>query len=132
MKKKEHFDKKKIILTIITLILFLIVIFLGYLVLNKYVLKNNFENSILPFANKNENTIFTIDKIVLFSGADSKTKNIASSNYTIENLYQYTDIALFVSSNTTEKNLENTFKRVWIDNIKFNTTPSLGDAKLYF
>ena len=93
MKKKEHFDKKKIILTIITLILFLIVIFLGYLVLNKYVLKNNFENSILPFANKNENTIFTIDKIVLFSGADSKTKNIASSNYTIENLYQYTDIA---------------------------------------
>lgn len=132
MKKKEHFDKKKIILAIITLILFLIVIFLGYLVLNKYVLKNNFENSILPFANKNENTIFKIDKIVLFSGADSKTKNIASSNYTIENLYQYTDIALFVSINTTEKNLENTFKRVWIDNIKFNTTPSLGDAKLYF
>ena len=47
-------NKKKIILTIITFILFLIVFFLSYLVFNKYVLKRNFEENIISFANKNQ------------------------------------------------------------------------------
>ena len=46
-------DKKKLILTIITVILFIVVIFLGYLLFNKYVLKKNFEENIMLFADKN-------------------------------------------------------------------------------
>ena len=82
-------NKKKIILTIITFILFLIVFFLSYLVFNKYVLKRNFEDNIISFANKNQQTIFEINKVALFSSCDAKNKNISSTNYTIENLYQY-------------------------------------------
>ena len=118
-------DKKKLILTIITVILFLIVFFLAYLLFNKYVLKKNFEEDILPFANKNQNTIFKIDKIVFFSNADSENKNASASNFTIENLYQYTDIALFIDGGNAEKTLENTFKNVRIENIKWNTLPGL-------
>lgn len=125
-------DRKKIILTTITMILFVLVIFLAYLLFNKYVLKRNFEDGILPFANKNQNTIFKIDKVVFFSSADAKNKNVATSNFTIENLYQYTDIALFIHSNSEEKNLENTFKNVSLENIKWNTLPSSGEPKLYF
>lgn len=125
-------DKKKTILTIIVFILILVVFFLAYLVFNKYVLKKNFESNILSFADKNQSTVFEINKIVFFSSCDAKNKNIAVSNYTLENLYQYTDIALFITNKSNEKNLENTFKKVSIENIKFNTAPSMGEPKLYF
>ena len=125
-------NKKKIILTIITFILFLIVFFLSYLVFNKYVLKRNFEDNIISFANKNQQTIFEINKVALFSSCDAKNKNISSSNFTIENLYQYTDMALFISSPNPEKGLENTLKSVYIDNIKFTKTPELGIPNLYY
>lgn len=125
-------NKKKIILTIITILLLLIVFFLTYIVSKKYILKNEFEKSILPFADKNQTTIFEINKIVLFSSSDAKNKNISANNYTIENLYQYTDIALFISTPLEEKNLKNTFKKVSIENINYITKPTLGEPKLYF
>lgn len=125
-------DKKKKILIIITMILFAIVFFLSYLLFNKYVLKKNFENDMLSFANKNENIIFDIDKIVLFSNCDAKNKTSSLTNFTIENLYQYTDIALFIKSSSDEKNVKNTLKSVYIDNINFNSYPQAGEPKLYF
>ena len=124
--------KKKKILTIITLILFIIVFILAYLLFQKYILKINFENSVLPFASKNEKNIFKVNKIVLFSNCDAKNKTASSTNFTIENLYQYTDIAIFIDSPAQEKTLENTLKSVSIKNINFSTPPSLGEPKLYF
>ena len=125
-------DKKKIILCVIVLILLFIVFFLAYLVFNKYVLKSNFENSVLNFADKNQSTIFEIKKVALFSSCNAKNKNISINNYTLENIYQYTDIALFVSNEAVEKNLENTFKKVSIENIKFNTMPSSRTTSIIF
>lgn len=125
-------DKKKIILTVITIILFIVVFFLAYLLFQKYVLKKNFESDILSFANKNETTVFKISKITFFSSCDAKNKNITNTNFTIENLYQYTDMALFISSSSNEKNLENTFQEVFIDNIQLHTPPSVGKPKLYY
>lgn len=123
---------KKKILLIITILLIVIDIFLASLLANKYIHKYNFENQILPIAKKNENVIFKINKIVLFSSCDAQNKNSSASNFTIENLYQYTDMAIFIQNDSNEKNLENTFKKVSINNIKFNTLPSLGNPSLYF
>lgn len=125
-------DKKKLILTIITIVLFIVVFFLAYLLFNKFVLKRNFENNVLPFANKNEDIVFKIDKIVFFSNCDAKNKTASSTNFTIENLYQYTDIALFITNDSNEKDLKNTFQKVYINNIQFNTKPELGEPNLYF
>lgn len=134
--KKKNTDtklrNKKIILTIIAVILFIIVIFLGYLVFRKYILKKNFEDDILGFANKNQSTIFTINNITLFSSADAGYKTNTANNFTIQNLYQYTDIAIFIRNTASENTLENTLKKVTIDNISFTTKPNLGEPKLYF
>ena len=119
-------DKKKKILSFITLALFLLVIFLAFLVLSRIVLKTNFEKSILPFANKNNETIFNINQIVFFSNCDAKNKNISTTNYTLENIYQYTDIAFFIDSPQEEKTSKNTLKNVTIENINFTTPPSSG------
>lgn len=125
-------DKKKVALTVITIILFIFVFFLAYLLFQKYVLKRNFESDILSFANKNESTVFAINKITFFSSCDAKNKNMSNTNFTLENLYQYTDMALFISSSSGEKNLENTFQKVYIDNIQYNTSPSAGEPGLYY
>ena len=125
-------NRKKTILTTITIILFIIVFFLAYLLFYKYVLKRNFESEILSFANKNQNTIFKINKITFFSSCDAKNKTASNSNFTIEDLYQYTDIALFITSTSEEKTFENTLKKVSINNIKFTSSPTLGEPKLYY
>ncbi len=123
---------KKIIITIVSVILLIILLSLTYNVLNRYILKTNFENEILSFANKNQETIFEINKITFFSSANAKNKNISANSYTIENLYQYTDIAFFIINNKEEKTLENTFKKVSIENIKINNRPIEGNPQLYF
>ena len=132
MKNIKNIKKIKIILTIITVILICIVIFLAFLVFQKYILKKNFENDILSFADKNQSTIFTVDSITLFSSADAGYKTNTANNFTIQNLYQYTDIALFIKNTSDEDTLENTLKKVRIENIQFSNIPKLGEPNLYF
>ena len=136
VKKKKinikDLDKKKVVLTAITIILFIIVLILCYLLFYKYVLKRNFENSVLDFSSKNEETIFEINNVTFFSSCDAKNKSASSSNFTIENLYQYTDMALFITSPKEEKTLENTLKNVYIDNVQYTKTPTLGTPSLYY
>ena len=129
---EECMKKTKIILTIITIILICIVIFLAFLIFQKYVLKKNFEDDILSFADKNQSTIFVVDSITLFSSADAGYKTNTANNFTIQNLYQYTDIALFIKNTSDEDTLENTLKTVHIDNIQFSNTTKLGKPSLYF
>ena len=51
----------------------------------------------------------------------------------ILNLYQYTDLAIYINNQSTDEiNSENTLKRISISNIQFNKKPELGNAKLFF
>ncbi len=126
-------DTKKKILTSIVFVLFFIVFVLAYIVSQRYIIKNNFEREILPFASKNAKTIFNVNKIVFFSNCDAKNKFGSSSNFTLENLYQYTDIAIFINhSSPEEKTLENTFKKVSIHNVQYIMPPNIGEPKLFF
>ena len=82
---------------------------------------------------KNQKTVFEVNKIVFFSNCDAKNKTSSSTNFTIENLYQYTDMAIFINNHSTdEKTSENTLKKVSINNIKFNKMPELRRAKIIF
>jgi hypothetical protein len=126
-------DKKKKILTVIVFLLFILVLVLALLLFQKYVIKSNFERDILPFANKNDKTVFQVDKIVMFSNCDAKNKTGSATNFTIENLYQFTDLAIFINSSSfEEKNLKNTFKKVSIQNLQYINKPELGEPKLHF
>ncbi len=132
IKSFKKLNSKLKILTMITLPLFILVLLLVNLSFTQIYLKKSFANSVMAFSKKNESTVFQIKNITFFSSCDAKNKNISSSNFTIENLYQYTDMALFISSPNSEKNLENTLKSVYIDNIKFTKTPELGTPSLYY
>ena len=113
---------KNIIQICITIILIIALIIISKNIYNKLLQKKNFEESIISFGEKNKKTIFTINKIIYFSSSDSKNKTSSRTNFTIQNLYTYTDIALFIDNNSEENTLENTLKKVKINNIEFKGT----------
>ena len=123
---------KKIFIILTFIILVIILVLLSTSVLGHFINKSKCENEYLDFADKNENTIFSINKIVLFSNCNAKNKNSSVSNFTIENLYHYTDIALFINNNSTENTLENTLKSVKLTNLQFIEKPSLGNPKITY
>ena len=130
--KKMKFSKKNIILSFITFALLILFYILIFNQIKSITQKANFEKSILNFAQKNNEIVFSIPKIVFFSSSDSKNKTSTSTNFTIENLYAYTDIALFINRKSNENSLKNTLKELSIENIKFTTMPTEGTPKLYY
>lgn len=123
-------DKLKIILLL--LVLLFIFIFLGYNVSMAYLNKTTFEKDILEIASKNEEAIFTINNITLFSSSDSKSEVQSNSSLKLNNLYQYTDIAIFFKPLDDNLSYKNTLKDVYIDNINFVNAPTDGTPSLYY
>lgn len=128
----KKIDTKKFILTAIVILLCIILVILLYYNLKTYFKKISLENSYLTFSEKNKDTIFSINKILFFSSSDCQNKVSSKSNFTIENLYSYTDMALFINNNSNENTLKNTLKEVYITDIKFTQTPIVGEPKLYY
>lgn len=128
--------KKTIIITI------LLVIFTIFLVVLCLLLFNNLKNkkvdidSYLEFANENDKSIFSIDKITYFSNCSANISTNTNSSFKISDLYQYTDIAIFINNHIEEFDskytAENTLKSVTIDKIDFSLKPSHGTPNLYY
>lgn len=130
--KKGQKEYVNIIKVVIVIIFTVILIIISRYIYNKLSQKRQFEKSMIIFAEKNQEIIFTIDKIVYFSSSDSKNKTTTNSNFTIQNLYTYTDIALFINNNSEESTMENTLKNVKISNIKFTKIPTEGEPNIYY
>ena len=131
-KRKNKKLVKQIIFIILIIVLIVILFFLFNHIYNKLRKKKEFENEILSFSEKNEETVFSINKIIFFSSCDSKNKTSSQTNFTIENLYAYTDIAIFIDNGQKEISSENTLKNVKITNIKLTKQPELGTGNLYY
>ena len=90
--------------------------------LNKLYMENYYQNS----------NIFCINKIVLFSSANANCTINSNNTTTIDNLYQYTDIAIFIDNSSNNYTLENTLKSLSIENLSINKSPKVGSANLYY
>lgn len=93
---------------------------------------NEFNTWIQNFLDNNEEEIFLIDKITVFSSCDANYKTNSINHFTIENLYQYLDIAIFINPLDSNLTAKNTYKTVFITNFKLNTTTTLGITHLSF
>ena len=132
---KNYFKKSKLKIILFLILFIILIVFLLFLIYNTLKTYNSVKSmseSLINFSKNNENTIFSINKIVFFSSADSKFKTGSSSNFTIENLYTYTDIALFINNNSDSYTMENTLKSLKIENIKINNLPKIGTPNLYY
>lgn len=123
--------KKKNFLILILLFLVLILTILTHIIYASYLNKTNLEKTIDKINKNTENTIFSINKIVYFSSSSANT-TVSNSNFIIDNLFQYTDVAIYINNNSENLSLENTLKSVYIDNISFSKLPDIGSPFLYY
>lgn len=123
---------KKIIFVLVFIFLLALLIWLVNIVYTSFMNKLSFENYIDRIFVKNNNNVFSIDKIVLFSSCNSSTEVNSNNTTTINDLTQYTDIAVFINNSDDEFTMENTLKSISIKDISFNALPSLGTPNLYY
>ena len=147
--------KSDIILSFILLIGIVILAVLLPIVLRtakSYAASNDFADTFIKFQQENAETIFSIDKITYFSSCNAKGDTNSNSSFTISDLYQYTDIAIFLnpnSKNLSNENLssknftgensssenlssKNTLKSVTISDIEYDLKPTIGTQNLYY
>ena len=126
--------KKNIIHYSLVILIFIVFVYLLIVFFQFYKNKTSFENNILELSNKNNDPVFSINNITLFSSCNADTEIKSNSNFTLKNLYQYTDIAIFINNTVSSNELtpENTLKEVYIDNINFSTSPELGQPELFY
>lgn len=83
------------------------------------------------FYRLNAQTVFSIDKIYLYSSANAVQKRSTRPSWNMD-LYQYTDIAIYINNKSDQKlTYENSIKSLYIDNVKF-TEVSKGETSLYY
>lgn len=130
--------KKKIILTIIVIIL---IILDTYLIFNyiylKYKNKLFIENNDVIFAENIKNSPFRINKIVLYSSGFGQNRNtkFQNSNWILD-IYQYTDIALYLDckeaiQSLSISNFKSNFGNLYyLDSTKFGTEEILNNYEI--
>ena len=126
---------KNITLTVVLIIFLLIFIILTgitYNTIKQYSYSNTYLESVLKFQEENEENVFSIDKITYFSSCDAKIETNSNSSFTISDLFQYTDIAIFINPNSDKLTPKNTLKSVSLDNITFSLKPIIGTPSLYY
>ena len=127
--------KKDIILIFILLICIVLLIVLapiGVKTIKVHAVSDACADSFIRFQQENLDTIFSIDKITYFSSCNAKGDTNSNSSFTISDLYQYTDIAIFLNPNSETLTSINTLKSVTISDLEYDLKPSLGTQNLYY
>ena len=127
-------SKKKYIFYAILVLLTLLLFFLIFLSFKLFTQNFKSTKAMKNALNMDISSPFSVNKIVYFSSANAKSEINANSSFTISDLYQYTDIAIFLNNNANDGNYDakNTLKSVSLSNISFNLKPSIGTPTLYF
>ena len=125
-------DKFKFYRKIEILVVLLIVLSVSiYAFVHQNRMNNSFSAYVENINMLNNNTIFSIDKIYLYSSASATNNTDARPIWNL-NVNQYTDIALFINNRYDQGlNYSNSIKSLEISDISFNKG-SLGTPGLYY
>ena len=129
MKKKKIKVKEKIIIPIYLIIIFILIFIYGNII-RIHINNSKFLKDSILILEKNQNTIFTLDKIILTSSANA-IDNSEEKNLQDLSIYQFTDIAVYIG-NGEELTNENTVKNLYIDNIEITTRTKKGTQSLNY
>lgn len=129
--KKVKLNKRDIVVLIV--VACIVVFVVGRYVVYKNIEAYKFATQMEKVAIKNEDAIFTVDKIVLYSSA-SAIDNSEGQTMQDLNVCQYTDIAIYIDNKSYINDLteENTVKELYIDNINIQSATSKGEKSLKY
>lgn len=125
----SNLDRKAIILIIFLLIIIVfLIVGISYFIKNAF-LNKSFEKDYTTSAFINEDTPFSLNKIVIFSSATVNTKEVNNSVWNLD-ISQFADICIYLNNITTDNNSKNLVKKLYINNINISKT-ELGTPCLY-
>ncbi len=118
----------KLIITIALVILCIVTI---VYIIGIYKVNSEFSSYIDGLSRLNSKTVFSIDRIYLYSSADATSNETTKPVWDL-NVSQFTDIAIYINNRAENGvNYENTIKELTISNVKFNNLQS-GTPSLYY
>ena len=131
-KKKIKLSRDLLYFPVFILFLFLF-FYLISINIKYYINEKKFGEETSYIYESNIDTIFSIKKIVLYSSADFIDTKSSKGPYWNLDLYQYTDIAIYIDN--FKDNLltsKNTIKDLYINNISYPIIPSKGEPSIYY
>ena len=131
--KKIKIRNERLLFVILIIVLFFTCILLYHFVFSNIFERNSFSNEMIEIANENENSIFNIQRILLYSSANA-TSNSENQSLQDMNISQYTDISIYIDNTSTISELtnENTVKQLYIDDISITTKSDIGNKLLNY
>lgn len=124
---KLNMKKAKIIFVVLLIILCILAVLYYNFVLSSKSAIDKFANDHIRIVEQNENPIFKVHKVMLYSSANAIDNNDTQALKGI-NISQYTDIAIYIDNTSYIYDItnENTIKELYIDNIQIKTNSDLG------
>ena len=117
---KINFKVKNVKLAFVILIVISIILILLYshFVLSKSITKDDFASDMIQISDNNEETVFSIQKITLYSSANA-IDNSKDQSLRDVSICQYSDLAIYIDNGQSSSELtdKNTIKELYIDNI---------------
>lgn len=131
MKKKIKLNKRDVVVLIV-IVCIVIFIYAKYIIY-KGIKDYQFATEMEAISSNNENAVFCIDKIVLYSSASAIDNSEGATMQDLD-ICQYTDIAIYIDNTSyiTELTEENTIKELYIDNIEIEEATSKGEKSLSY
>lgn len=131
--KKFKIQNERLFFTILIIALFIVFLLYYNLVFSVVFARNAFANEMIEIADENENSIFNIQKVLLYSSANAVDYSEDQSLKDMS-ICQYTDISIFIdnTSSVTELTNENTIKQLYIDNIVATSNADVGTKILNY
>lgn len=125
--------KKKLLLSIIALILLVLDIYLFYnYIFARYRNKIYLEKSDVALADELSNSAFIIDKVTLYSSASAinKNSNFQETNWLLD-IFEYTDIAIYLKK-PKELDSNNSVENLSISNVNLQVSSNKYIPALYY
>ena len=133
--KKFNFKIKNVKLAFVILIILCLALVFAYyyFVLNDSIYRDNYANQMIGISDNNENTIFSIQKVVLYSNANA-IDNSKDQSLSDVSICQYSDLGISIDNSQSSSELtdENTVKQLYIDNIVITSKLDKGTKILNY
>ena len=131
MKIRIKNEKKALIIAFV--FVFTVLYGYWYFIFTPFFTKISFSNQVNAFASANNEPIFKIKEIMLYSSAYGEDHSKGQILRDID-VDQFTDIAITIDNKSYVKDLsnKNTVSELYIDNIKIEKNPNVGEAALNY
>lgn len=131
--KKIELKNERLVFAILLITLFIVFILYYNFVFSEVLSRNSFANQMIEIADENENPIFSVQRILLYSSANAidNSDDLSLKNMSIS---QYTDISIYIDNLATVSELtdENTVRELYIDNISMKSNADIGTKFLNY